>query len=99
VHPRLRDLPKTYIAAAGRDTLRDDARLMRVALNRAEYVFIMIRTTIERNAEHHRVPNKFHEFEGYPHWFWTFPSRHLAGAIKEYNQKLLEGFNFIMTKD
>jgi versiconal hemiacetal acetate esterase len=35
LHPRLSELPKTYIASCGQDTLRDDARLMRDALKQA----------------------------------------------------------------
>ncbi|KAL3462626.1 Versiconal hemiacetal acetate esterase [Aspergillus heterothallicus] len=34
LHPRLRELKKVYIAECGADTLRDDARLMREALER-----------------------------------------------------------------
>ncbi|KAF2404502.1 hypothetical protein EJ06DRAFT_541041 [Trichodelitschia bisporula] len=32
LHPKLAELPKTYITCAGHDTLRDDARLMRAEL-------------------------------------------------------------------
>lgn len=35
LHPRLKDLPKTYVTCATHDTLADDARLIRDALNEA----------------------------------------------------------------
>lgn len=38
LHKRIKDLPKTYILAASKDTLRDDARLFKRALDDAEYV-------------------------------------------------------------
>lgn len=35
LHPRLKDLPRTYITESGTDVLRDDARLMKGALVKA----------------------------------------------------------------
>lgn len=35
LHKRIKELPKTYIMAAGLDTLRDDARLFKAALDEA----------------------------------------------------------------
>jgi versiconal hemiacetal acetate esterase len=40
LHKRIKDLPKIYILAAGMDTLRDDARLFRKALDEAGYAII-----------------------------------------------------------
>lgn len=34
LHPKLNELPKVYISCAGQDTLRDDARLMKEALEK-----------------------------------------------------------------
>jgi acetyl esterase/lipase len=38
LNKRIKDLPKTYILAAGMDTLRDDAQLFKRALDDAGYV-------------------------------------------------------------
>lgn len=35
LHPKLKELPKVYISCSGHDTLRDDARLMREALEKS----------------------------------------------------------------
>jgi versiconal hemiacetal acetate esterase len=37
LHPKLKDLPKVYISCAGHDTLRDDSRLMKAALEKNGY--------------------------------------------------------------
>jgi len=34
LHPKLKELPKTYISCCGFDTLRDDARLMKEILEK-----------------------------------------------------------------
>jgi len=79
LHQRLKDMPRTYIVGAGLDTLRDDARLFKAALDDAG------------------VPNMYHEYDGYPHWFWVFPSDHLKSTREEFWVKLLEGFKFILS--
>jgi versiconal hemiacetal acetate esterase len=33
LHPRLKELPRVYMAVCGQDTLRDDGRLMREVLD------------------------------------------------------------------
>lgn len=38
LHKRIKDLPKTYIAWAGQDTLRDDAKLFKAAMDDAKFV-------------------------------------------------------------
>ena len=35
LHKRLKDLPRVYLAVAGQDTLRDDGRLLKNALDQA----------------------------------------------------------------
>ena len=95
LHKKLGALPKVYIAVAGQDTLRDDGRLLKAALDGAEYV---------DEASHFRksitdissVPNLYHEYTGYPHWFWAFPSEYLAVPIAEYGKNLKKGFEFIL---
>ena len=37
LHSKLAELPKTYIAICGKDTLRDDARLLAAALKEGGY--------------------------------------------------------------
>jgi len=39
LHKRIKDLPKVYICWAGHDTLRDDAKLFKAALDDAKYVW------------------------------------------------------------
>jgi len=38
LHPKLKNLPKVYLAVCGHDTLRDDGRLLKSALDNAGYV-------------------------------------------------------------
>ncbi|KAL5350350.1 hypothetical protein ACLOAV_003917 [Pseudogymnoascus australis] len=79
LHKRIKDLPRTYIATAGMDTLRDDGRLFKKALDNAG------------------VPNRYDEFEGYPHWFWAFPSKHLESITKDFHEKLQKAIEFILS--
>jgi acetyl esterase/lipase len=39
LHKKLGALPKVYVAVAGQDTLRDDGRLLKAALDGAGYVY------------------------------------------------------------
>ena len=39
LHKKLKLLPKVYVAVAGQDTLRDDGRLLKAALDDAGQVF------------------------------------------------------------
>lgn len=100
LHKRLKDLPKVYVAVCGQDTLRDDGRLLKSALDDAGYVFKfaliahlveVILLTIPR------VPNIYDEYAGYPHWFWAFPSEHLAQPIAEYHRNIEKGFQFVVS--
>lgn len=77
LHPRLRDLPKTYITESSTDTLRDDARLMKAALEMAG------------------VPVRYDAYPGFPHYSWTFPSKHLAGHQADFFGKLIEAVTWI----
>ena len=79
LHPKLKDLPKSYITGCGQDTLRDDARLMRDALKQAG------------------VPVRFDEYDGYPHYFWTFPGPSLEEPTRDYYEKLEQGVKFVLS--
>jgi len=78
LHPKTGALPNVYITAAGHDTLRDDARLMREQL--------------ETNG----VEVKYDEYEGLPHYFWTFPSGKLDEVRNDYVQKLVRGTQWVL---
>ena len=41
LHKQLKLLPKVYVAVAGQDTLRDDGRLLKAALDDAGYVIAL----------------------------------------------------------
>jgi hypothetical protein len=43
------------------------------------------------------VPNIYDEYPGYPHWFWAYPSEHLAEPVAEYNKNLKRGFEFVLS--
>ena len=43
------------------------------------------------------MPNLYDEYAGYPHWFWAFPSEHLAEPIALYNKNLKKGFEFVLS--
>jgi versiconal hemiacetal acetate esterase len=47
---------------------------------------------IDRNS----VPNLYDEYEGYPHFFWSFPSEHLAEPIAAYERNLEKAFQFVL---
>jgi len=79
LHKKLKLLPKVYVAVAGQDTLRDDGRLLKAALDDAG------------------VQNLYDEYAGYPHWFWAFPSEHLAQPRAEYDRNLKKGFEFVLS--
>ncbi|KAH8601498.1 Alpha/Beta hydrolase protein [Bisporella sp. PMI_857] len=78
LHTKIEELPKTYITWAGQDTLRDDGKLFKAALDETG------------------VPNKSDEYTGYPHFHWSFPSKHLSEAISDFHSKLAHGFEFIL---
>lgn len=45
----------------------------------------------------HSVPNGYDEYEGYPHYFWTFPGDMLKRVQAEYTNKLIEGVKFVIS--
>jgi len=79
LHKKIKDLPKTYIAVCGQDTLRDDGRLFKAALDEAG------------------VPNLYDEYTGYPHWFWAYPSEHLAEPKALYYKNIQKAFEFALS--
>ncbi|KAF1990417.1 alpha/beta-hydrolase [Aulographum hederae CBS 113979] len=79
LHDQIGQLPKTYITCAGRDTLRDDARLLKEVL--------------DKNG----VPNKYDEYPGYPHYFWSFPADALRKPREEYLRNLVNGVEFVLS--
>lgn len=77
LHPKLNNLRKAYIAECGVDTLRDDGRLMREALEKAG------------------VPVTYDAYPGYPHYSWTFPSKHLDQHRDEFLLNVLHGIEWV----
>jgi versiconal hemiacetal acetate esterase len=97
LHKRIKDLPKTYIAVCTQDTLRDDGRLFKSALDDAGYapsLTLFYKTFLISSSS---VPNLYDEYTGYPHWFWAFPSEHLAEPIAKYNENLKKAFKFVLS--
>lgn len=47
----------------------------------------------------HSVPNKYDEFSGFPHYFWTFPSKQLDKSRAEYLDKLGKGLDFVLSRE
>lgn len=45
----------------------------------------------------HSVPNAYDEYQGYPHYFWTFPGDMLKEIQQEYTDKLIEGVRFVIS--
>jgi versiconal hemiacetal acetate esterase len=43
------------------------------------------------------VANMYDEYDGYPHYFWTFPSKNLDKIREEYGKNLLKGVEFVMS--
>ncbi|KAJ9636305.1 hypothetical protein H2201_007836 [Coniosporium apollinis] len=79
LHEKLGSLKRVYITGGTKDTLRDDARLLK------------------RVLDDKRVPNMSDEYEGYPHYFWTFPSKLLDEPRTQYVEKLLKGVDFVLS--
>lgn len=42
------------------------------------------------------VQVKYDAYEGYPHYSWTFPSKHLAGHAQEFFGNMLGGINWTL---
>lgn len=77
LHPNLKQLKKVYIAECGLDTLRDDAVLMKEAL--------------ERDG----VLVSYDSYPGFPHYSWTFPSKHLDKHREEFLAQMLDGVKWV----
>ncbi|KAL2798446.1 Alpha/Beta hydrolase protein [Aspergillus keveii] len=77
LHPRIRELKKVYIVECGADTLRDDARLMRDALEEGE------------------VPLKYNAYEGFPHYFWSYPSKFLKADSDKFHQNMYAAVDWL----
>jgi versiconal hemiacetal acetate esterase len=43
------------------------------------------------------VKVKADEYDGYPHYFWTFPASSLAGPAEQYNTNLVKGIDFVLS--
>jgi versiconal hemiacetal acetate esterase len=43
------------------------------------------------------VDVKYDEYPGYPHYFWTFPSKHLEQPAAEYIDSLVKGVQFVLS--
>lgn len=67
--------PPTYIATCGLDPLRDDGKVLELALKEAG------------------VKVKRDHYEGYPHYFWIFPS---ITEGQKFVQNLLAGVQFVL---
>lgn len=39
----------------------------------------------------------YDEYEGYPHWFWAFPSKHLESVTKDFHGKLHKAIEFVLS--
>ncbi|EPE24258.1 alpha/beta-Hydrolase [Glarea lozoyensis ATCC 20868] len=44
------------------------------------------------------VSNRYEEYEGYPHWFWVYPSEHLKEPVEKFFSNLKKGFEFVLEK-
>jgi hypothetical protein len=44
-----------------------------------------------------RVNLKSKEYEGYPHYFWTFPAKCLSEPAQQYNDELVKGVEFVLS--
>lgn len=77
LHPNLKQLKKVYIAECGLDTLRDDAVLMKEAL--------------ERDG----VSVSYDSYPGFPHYSWTFPSKHLDKHREQFLAQMLDGVKWV----
>ncbi|KAL4808306.1 Alpha/Beta hydrolase protein [Aspergillus unguis] len=77
LHPRIGELKRVYIVECGADTLRDDARLMRDALQETE------------------VKVRYDAYEGFPHYFWSYPSKYLEMASEEFHRNLFGALEWL----
>ncbi|KAL2839965.1 Alpha/Beta hydrolase protein [Aspergillus pseudoustus] len=77
LHPRIRELKKVYIVECGADTLRDDARLMKDAL------------------EDMNVPLRYDAYAGFPHYFWSYPSKFLKTDSDAFHQRMFGAVDWL----
>jgi len=45
------------------------------------------------------VPILYDAYEGYPHFWWTFPSEHLKKEIELFDVNLANGFKFVLGEE
>lgn len=62
----------------------------------------MMRGKVATNSRNHlltdsSVLNKMDFYEGYPHFFWTWPSPKLDGPRDEYNFNVGKGVEFVIS--
>lgn len=88
-----------YIAECGQDTLRDDARLLRTALEESRLALRFTSYQYQTTDVCYSVPVLYDAYEGYSHFWWTFPSEHLAKPIAQFNVNLANGFKFVLGQD
>lgn len=53
----------------------------------------LIRYSLTRDD---RVPNRYEEYAGLPHYFFAFPSLHLEKLREEYLQKTADGMRWVI---
>ncbi|KAF2492441.1 hypothetical protein BU16DRAFT_564896 [Lophium mytilinum] len=51
----------------------------------------------QQALDENKVPNKIDFFAGYPHYHWTWPSKHLDEARAEYLGKVAKGIDFVIS--
>ncbi|KAF2790604.1 hypothetical protein K505DRAFT_282308 [Melanomma pulvis-pyrius CBS 109.77] len=51
----------------------------------------------KQKLDENQVPNKLDFYEGYPHYFWTWPSSKLDEPRKEYLANLAKGVQFVVS--
>jgi versiconal hemiacetal acetate esterase len=96
LHSRIKELNNVYLAVAGHDTLRDDGLLFKQKLDDNKYGPWAVENQ-SCTADNSRVPNKLDFYEGYPHFFWMWPSAKLEVPRKEFYANLAKGVQFVIS--
>ena len=94
LHPRLNELRRVYISTCGADTLRDDGRLLKDRLEQDKYVKCQVCISLYAD-QRPRVTTQYDEYEGLPHYFFSYPSSHLDRAREHYYQNTAKGMSFV----
>jgi versiconal hemiacetal acetate esterase len=95
LHPGIKHLKKVYMAVAGQDTLRDDGALMKLLLNNAGYVPRLVAVPMLIDCS---VPVRFDFYDGYPHFFFAWPSPKLHEPRKKFFEDLAEGVKYVLSE-